>query len=149
VSDLAALYGDLILDHSRRSRHVGPLAGATHSAEAVNAACGDRIRLAVRLAGGRLEAIAFEGEGCAIARASASLLAERLQGRSISEAAEIAADVSTMLAGGPTAQSLGPLSALVAVNAFPARRACARLAWEALETMHLSETAGGRPRADE
>jgi len=83
--ELQDLYGEVILDHNRRPRNFGRLAGASHSAAGYNPLCGDRVEITLRVEDGRIEEIAFEGVGCAISTASASMMTEALRGKSLAE----------------------------------------------------------------
>lgn len=98
----------------------------------MNPLCGDKLRLFVDLDGERISEATFEGSGCAISVASASLLTEAVAGRSADEALSLAADVRAMLTGRPHASGLGKLEALAGVREFPSRVKCASLAWHAL-----------------
>src|SRR5215813_13154142 len=86
MSDLRDLYQEVILDHNRRPRNFGPLPAANHQAEGNNPLCGDRVTVYVDVEGDRIRDVAFEGAGCAISTASASLMTEALKGRSVEEA---------------------------------------------------------------
>lgn len=136
---LATLYQDLILAHHESPRGRGPLDDATHEARQENPLCGDRITLRLRLPAdlARVDAAAFEGDGCALSIASASLLCQRLPGISVAEARALLAEVRRLLARGPEHEHadrslLGDLSALEGTRQFPARLRCALLPWEAL-----------------
>jgi nitrogen fixation NifU-like protein len=135
--EVAALYQRVILDHNARPRNAGPLASPTHEARAHNPLCGDTVTLRLRVDGGRIAEARFEAEGCALCRASASLLTLAVAGRTPEEAAAVAADLDRFLARGPdrdeaAASRLGDLTALAGVRDVPARRRCATLPWEAL-----------------
>jgi nitrogen fixation protein NifU and related proteins len=131
--DLAQLYRDVIVDHNRSPRNRGRLAGATHHAEGDNPLCGDRLRLDLQLAGEVIEELRFEGSGCAISTASASLMSEAVKGRTRTEAADLFGAVHRMLTTDPReAGRLGKLAALAGVREFPARVKCASLAWHTL-----------------
>lgn len=137
------LYRELILDHARSPRHFGRLEGATHSAQGINPLCGDKLTLHLQVdEDGLIEASAFEGSGCAISVASASLLTDAVAGLPV-EAAEKAVDVVTGRLTGHTRDTespvepallerLGKLRALEGVRDFPSRVKCATLAWHAL-----------------
>jgi len=131
--NLADLYRDVIVDHNRNPRNRGQLACPTHHAEGDNPLCGDRLRLDVELEGDVIRDLRFEGSGCAISTASASLMGEAVKGRTRAEAAALFADVHRMLTGdaGDTAR-LGKLAALSGVREFPARVKCASLCWHTL-----------------
>jgi nitrogen fixation protein NifU and related proteins len=131
--DLAELYRDVIVDHNRSPRNRGRLPGATHHAEGDNPLCGDRLSLDVELAGDVIRDLRFEGSGCAISTASASLMSEAVKGRTRAQAAEIFAGVHRMLTGEPAdTGGLGKLAALAGVREFPARVKCASLCWHTL-----------------
>ncbi len=131
--DLADLYRDVIVDHNRRPRNRGRLPGATHSAVGNNPLCGDELRIEVEVAGNVIEDLRFEGSGCAISTASASLMSESVKGRTREEAAELFGDVHRMLTGDASGSSrLGKLAALAGVREFPARVKCASLCWHTL-----------------
>jgi nitrogen fixation NifU-like protein len=131
--DLAELYRDVIVDHNRSPRNRGRLPGATHHAEGDNPLCGDRLRLDVDVAGEMIRDLRFEGSGCAISTASASLMSEAVKGRTRAEAEALFAAVHRMLTGnGDDAARLGKLAALAGVREFPARVKCASLAWHTL-----------------
>lgn len=131
------LYRTLVLEHGRRPRHRGPVAGATHAAEGDNPLCGDALRVEVALADDRLGAVGFTGESCAIATASASLMSERLRGRTRADAGRLADAMESLcrtgLGGEPeTERALGDLMAFAGVHRHPVRISCATLAWRVL-----------------
>jgi nitrogen fixation protein NifU and related proteins len=128
---VAALYQERILDHSRNPRRFGPLPDATHRAQRDNPFCGDAITVAVVRAADQIADVRFEGAGCAIALASASMMAEAVAGRSLAEAAALADRFCRFVGGEPGAE-LGPLEAFAVVAQFPVRVECARLPWLAL-----------------
>jgi nitrogen fixation NifU-like protein len=139
--DLAELYRDVIVDHNRSPRNRGRLPAATHHAEGDNPLCGDRLSLDVELAGDVIRDLRFEGSGCAISTASASLMSEAVKGRTRAEATQLFGAVHRMLTGEPAdAGRLGKLAALAGVRAFPARVKCASLCWHTLN----AALAGGR-----
>jgi nitrogen fixation protein NifU and related proteins len=136
MSDLRDLYQEVILDHYKRPRNFGPLADADHHAEGYNPLCGDRVKLHLRMDGDRIAGISFEGAGCAISTASASLMTEAVSGMSRQEATELERRFHGLVTGddreakgGP---DLGKLEALSGVREFPIRVKCATLAWHAL-----------------
>ncbi|MBV8974729.1 MAG: SUF system NifU family Fe-S cluster assembly protein [Sinobacteraceae bacterium] len=132
--DLKELYRDVILDHNRRPRNFGPLEGANHRAEGNNPLCGDRLTLAVRLAGDRIEDIRFEGSGCAISTASASLMTEAVKGKDRASVGQLFERIHALLTQPDAAAdpALGKLAALSGVREFPARVKCASLCWHTL-----------------
>lgn len=132
--DLAELYRDVIVDHNRRPRNRGPLPSASHRAEGNNPLCGDQLHVYVDLERDVIRDLRFEGTGCAISTASASLMSEAVKGRSRAEAAALFAAVHRMLTGGGdlARAELGKLAALAGVREFPARVKCASLCWHTL-----------------
>ena len=132
-ADLDALYRDVILDHNRHPRHRRAIAGC-RKGEGHNPLCGDRLTVYVRLQDGIIAEASFQGFGCAIATASASLMAESVAGRTIAEAEAIFERVVATIQAPASApiDDLGPLSALAGVRKFPARAKCATLPWQAL-----------------
>jgi nitrogen fixation protein NifU and related proteins len=139
VSYLADLYQEVIIDHSRRPRNFRELEGATRTAEGVNPLCGDQLTLYVKLADGRIADIAFQGTGCAISQASASLMTTELKGKKEEEALALFGRVHAMLTEGPNGdvhpeEEVGKLAVLSGVWEFPMRVKCATLAWHALRS---------------
>jgi len=132
--DLADLYRDVIVDHNRRPRNRGALPGATHRAEGNNPLCGDQLRVSIEMKGDRIDELRFEGTGCAISTASASLMSEAVRGRTRAEAAELFDAMHRMLTtpGAAPDPGLGKLAALAGVREFPARVKCASLCWHTL-----------------
>lgn len=134
TADLRDLYQEVIVDHGRRPRNFGPLPDASHQAEGFNPLCGDRLTLRLKVVDGVIEDARFEGVGCAISTASASLMTEALKGLGASEAEALFAGFHAMLTGDgqmPTA-GLGKLEVLAGVREFPSRIKCATLAWHTL-----------------
>lgn len=135
-SPLQSLYQELILDHYRRPRNRGTLESPDVEIRMNNPTCGDEITLQLRLAGGTIEAVRFAGQGCSISQASASMMAQLLEGRSLAEADALHARFREMMhgdAGASRDKALGDLRALAGVAKFPVRVRCALLAWNALE----------------
>jgi nitrogen fixation NifU-like protein len=133
MSELTDLYQEVILDHNRRPRNFGALAGETHAADGYNPLCGDKLKVHLKIADDRVEAISFEGSGCAISKASASLMTDAVKGKSLAEATTLFENVRTMLTT-PIAQpvdeaAVGKLIALAGVREFPVRIKCATLSW--------------------
>ena len=135
MSDLSDLYQEVILDHNRRPRNFHALAGASHSAEGYNPLCGDRLTLYLKLNGDTIEEVSFEGAGCAISKASASMMTDALKGRSVAEASALFDRFHRMVTTPPSesVEDLGKLSALAGVREFPVRVKCASLAWHTLK----------------
>lgn len=134
ISDLRELYQELILDHNRRPRNFGRLEGANRSAEGYNPLCGDRIIVHVKLEDGAVSGISFEGSGCAISRASASVMTESVKGKSLAEVESLFSTFHGLVTGKPQGESsgLGKLAAFGGVRDYPARVKCATLAWHTL-----------------
>ena len=132
--DLKELYRDVILDHNRRPRNFGRIEPADGHAEGHNPLCGDRLSVFVRLNGERVEDIRFEGKGCAISTASASLMTEAVKGKERAAIGELFAKVHALLTQQDAAPdtALGKLAALSGVREFPVRVKCASLCWHTL-----------------
>ena len=135
MSDLNDLYQEVILDHNRRPRNFRRLDGASHHAEGYNPLCGDRVTVFVQIDGDRIADLTFEGSGCAISKASASLMTDRLKGATVAEARDLFERFHRMVTTSPTepVEELGKLSALAGVREFPVRVKCASLAWHTLK----------------
>jgi len=139
--DLYDLYQEVIVDHNRSPRNFGKPEGYNRIAEGFNPLCGDRLTLYLRVDdAGTIEDIAFEGEGCAISVASASLMTERLKGQPVAEAEALFGSFRNLVtkADSEPSADLGKLAALAGVREFPSRVKCATLCWHALESA-LSE----------
>jgi nitrogen fixation NifU-like protein len=132
MSDLRDLYQEVIFDHNRKPRNYGPLQDANRHADGHNPLCGDVIHLSLKLKDGVIEDVHFEGEGCAISTASASLMTEALKGRTEAEAQKMFEGFHQMVTGQGVPQDLGKLEVLSGVSEFPARVKCASLAWHTL-----------------
>jgi nitrogen fixation NifU-like protein len=132
--ELKDLYRDVILDHNRRPRNFGRIEGTDAQADGHNPLCGDRLTVFVRLNGEQVEDIRFEGKGCAISTASASLMTEAVKGKDRAAIHTLYEKVHALLtAQHATADaSLGKLAALSGVREFPARVKCASLCWHTL-----------------
>lgn len=146
ADDVSDLYRELIIDHSRHPRHFGQLDNATHVAEGINPLCGDRLRLYLQLdEDDSIRDASFEGSGCAISVASASLLTDLVIGidtsRALAYSKEITERLSTADAPADLAVELEKLMALDGVRRFPSRVKCATLAWHALKSALLGKQA--------
>jgi nitrogen fixation NifU-like protein len=135
---LRELYQDIILDHSRHPRHFGALEAANHMAEGHNPLCGDRVKVYLKVdAENRIADVSFEGKGCAISVASASLMTEMLKGRSVAEAEALMGGFLHLVkgedAGALDADDRETLEVMAGVSAFPMRVKCATLAWHAFK----------------
>jgi nitrogen fixation NifU-like protein len=135
MSDLTDLYQEVILDHNRRPRNFGALERPTHHAEGHNPLCGDRLTLHLQLDGEVVREIAFQGSGCAISRASASLMTDSVKGKSIADVRALFERFHRMVTTPPDVgvEDLGKLSVLAGVREFPVRVKCASLAWHTLK----------------
>jgi nitrogen fixation protein NifU and related proteins len=134
-ADLDDLYQEVILDHNRRPRNFHALADASHQAEGYNPLCGDRLTLYLKIDHGVIREVAFEGSGCAISKASASLMTDAVKGRSTADARALVDRFQRMVTTPPEleVEDLGKLSALAGVREFPVRVKCASLAWHTLK----------------
>ena len=136
MSDLRELYQEVILDHNKSPRNFGPLDGANRTAEGNNPLCGDHVKVHALVGeDGVLRDIHFEGSGCAISTASASMMTEAVRGKSRAEAEREFERFHSLLTGPPGVappEELGELAALAGVRAFPMRVKCATLAWHTL-----------------
>ena len=132
--ELNDLYRDVILDHNRRPRNFGALESADASVEGFNPMCGDRLTVRLRMDDEKISDIRFEGQGCAISTASASLMTEAVKGRTRVEALRLFDRIHELLTddAAPAADGLGKLAALSGVRAYPARVKCASLCWHTL-----------------
>ena len=135
---LRELYQDVILDHSRRPRNYRELPGATRSAEGYNPLCGDQFKIFVEMDGDTIKDVTFQGAGCAISKASASLMTSALKNKTKAEAEALFQRVHSMISEGPRSkvdpQELGKLAVLSGVWEFPSRVKCATLAWHTLRS---------------
>jgi nitrogen fixation NifU-like protein len=135
MSELTDLYQEVVLDHGRRPRNYGPLAGATHRAEGLNPLCGDHITVHAKVDGDVVREISFEGSGCAISKASASVMTGVAKGRTAAEIETTFERFHKLVTEGPDAvdpDALGKLAVFGGVHAYPTRVKCASLAWHAL-----------------
>jgi nitrogen fixation NifU-like protein len=138
--DLRDLYQDIILDHARRPRNFGGMVDPSHLAHGHNPLCGDRVTVFAKIDGDRISAVSFEGRGCAISTASASLMTEILTGLSLAQAEAVFQAFHARVTTGETIE-VGPeledaaerLEPLTGVRTFPARVKCATLAWHAFD----------------
>jgi len=137
MNDLRDLYQEVILDHNRRPRNFGPLATANHRAEGSNPLCGDKVTVLLDLEAGRIRDVAFQGAGCAISTASASLMTEALKGQTVEEARRLFHVFHDLLTTGQAGDregspELGKLAVFTGVREYPMRVKCATLAWHTL-----------------
>jgi len=133
MSDLGELYQELIVDHSKHPRNFGKLEGADHEATGYNPLCGDKVTVYLKIANDRVEDVQFNGVGCAISTASASLMTERLKGKTAAEAEALFEHFHSLATTGKTApgakDELGKLRVFSGVKDFPVRVKCATLPW--------------------
>ncbi|MCC7412534.1 MAG: SUF system NifU family Fe-S cluster assembly protein [Gammaproteobacteria bacterium] len=135
--DLTDLYQEIIIDHNRSPRNFRALAAATHQAEGFNPLCGDRLTLFLKIDDGVITDASFQGNGCAISVASASLMTESLKGRSAAEAKELFDGFHELVTSDAPASApaaLGKLAALGGVRSYPSRIKCATLCWHTLQS---------------
>ena len=134
MSDLSDLYQEVILDHNKQPRNFQKLADANHSAEGFNPLCGDHITVYLKLADGVIDDVSFQGSGCAISKASASLMTTALKGKTRREAEALFEGFHHMVTGeaGASADKLGKLAVFEGVREFPSRVKCASLAWHTM-----------------
>jgi len=143
MAELRDLYQQVILDHNRNPRHHGRPARHNHHAQGHNPLCGDRVTIYVQVEDGVIRDVGFEGSGCAISTASASLMTGAIVGRTVTEAKQIFHDFHEMVvdqAAPADTAKLGKLAVFVGVRGFPARVKCANLAWH---TLHAALTSDG------
>ncbi len=131
--DLRELYQETILDHYRQPRNYGRLEDANRTAEGYNPLCGDKVTLYLSVQDGVIRDARFEGSGCAIATASASLMTESIKGKREDDALHLLDDVHAMVTGGAVAGEVGKLRVLAGVHEFPERVKCATLAWHTMK----------------
>jgi nitrogen fixation NifU-like protein len=136
MADARALYQEVILDHNKKPRNFGALDGANRKAEGHNPVCGDHISLSLQVADGRIENIAFQGQSCAICKASASLMTTNVKGKTVAEAETLIQEFRDMATGKLDTQTqqnhLGRLSVFAGVSELPSRVKCAILPWHTL-----------------
>lgn len=143
ASDLSDLYQEILLEHNRRPRNFRSMDDATHQADGFNPLCGDQISLQLRLECNKVDDVAFQGHGCAISRASASLLTQAVKGSTSEETMAMFDEFHRMLTE-PDAELdldlLGDLEMLAGVVAYPTRIKCAILAWHTLKAAMDGDT---------
>ena len=138
MSDLKSLYQEVLLDHSKRPRNFRSMEGADHHAEGYNPLCGDKVTIFLKMQGDRIQDVSFQGAGCAISTASASILTETLKGKTREEAESLFEAFHQMVTGQAvdpdTAPPLGKLAVFAGVTEFPLRVKCATLAWHTMRS---------------
>lgn len=146
MSDLMDLYQEIILDHNRQPRNFGSLADCNHDAEGYNPLCGDRLNVYLTVVDDVIRDIRFDGSGCAISKASASLMTEAVKGKTLAEAEVLFDGFHELLTGDPSVRGeapaeLGKLAVFEGVREFPVRVKCATLAWHTLHAALSGESA--------
>jgi nitrogen fixation NifU-like protein len=158
MSDMRQLYQEVILDHNRKPRNFGSLLAANRHAEGNNPLCGDIVKLSLNVLDDKIEAIAFEGDGCAICKASASMMTGAVKGQSVQHAENLVTQFRGMVTGTLDAEQqenlLGKLKVFIGVKDLPSRVKCAILPWHTLhaalnETSAVSTEHVGDPFADD
>lgn len=134
MADLRELYQDIILEHSRHPRNFRTIEAANRSAEGFNPLCGDHFTVYLQVGDGQIRDISFQGSGCAISKASASMMTQALKGKSMQQAEELFEKFHHVVTGkdGESSEELGKLAAFAGVSEYPVRVKCATLAWHAL-----------------
>ncbi len=132
MADLRELYQEVILEHSKNPRNYRKLETANRSAEGFNPLCGDHFSVYVRMDGGRIADVGFEGSGCALSKASASMMTSALKGKTIAEAESLFDRFHQMVTGHDAGSELGKLSVFSGVCEFPVRVKCVSLVWHTL-----------------
>ena len=144
MADSRNLYQEVILDHNRKPRNWGALADATHKSEGLNPLCGDHIYVSLKLNGDTVETIEFEGESCAICKASASMMTTIVKGKSQADAEQMVNEFRDMATGkldtSAQAHHLGRLTVFAGVRDLPTRVKCAILPWHTLHAALNSQT---------
>ncbi len=137
MSELRSLYQEIILDHNKKPRNFGALADATRKLEGFNPLCGDHYTLYLKIEDDRINDITFEGAGCAISKASASVMTTLVKGKTTEEARKLFDIFHKLVTGELTDisfESLGKIAAFSGVSEFPARVKCASLAWHTMNS---------------
>ena len=133
MSELNDLYQELILEHNAKPRNFGALEAATHRADGFNPLCGDQLHLFLQIQDGIVVEARFKGSGCAIFKASASVMTTLIKGKPVAAAETLFHDFHAAVTGTAPASDLGKLNAFLGVREFPARVKCATLAWHTLD----------------
>ena len=138
MADLQELYQSIILDHNRRPKNYGALEGANHRAEGRNPDCGDEVKVELAMTGDRIDDVRFTSAGCAVSRAAASVMTQKVKGKTRAEVAQLFATCHDLVTGKlrPTeqeARGLGELAAFSGVARFPIRVKCASMPWHTLQ----------------
>jgi nitrogen fixation NifU-like protein len=143
MSELRSLYQEIILEHNKKPRNFGKMAGANRTLEGYNPLCGDHYTLYLKIEDNKIIDIAFEGSGCAISKASASVMTTLVKGKTREEAQKLFETFHKLVTGELTDisfESLGKLAAFAGVSEFPARVKCASLAWHTMNSAFDAKT---------
>ena len=135
MADLRDLYQEVILEHSKQPRNYRELGDANHKAEGYNPLCGDHFTVYLKMDGEEIQDVSFQGSGCAISKASASMMTQSVKGKSLAEAEKIFEQFHKLVTGAErngTQEELGKLAVFSGVSEFPVRVKCATLAWHTL-----------------
>ncbi len=136
MADLRDLYQEVILEHSKQPRNYRALGDADHQAEGYNPLCGDHFTVYLKMDGDKIQDVSFQGSGCAISKASASMMTQSVKGKTMAEAEKVFEQfhqlVTGQAAGGRSQEELGKLAVFSGVSEFPVRVKCATLAWHTL-----------------
>ena len=145
MSDMRELYQSVILDHNKSPRNFREVEGASHCAEGFNPLCGDEVKVTLAVEDGVVVDIGFTGSGCAISKASASLMTEGIKGKSVAKVEKLFEGfhglVTSQPGSEPDTQGLGKLAVFTGVREFPIRIKCATLAWHAMRSALLGDGA--------
>jgi nitrogen fixation NifU-like protein len=138
MADLQELYQSIILDHNRRPKNYGALEGATSSAEGHNPLCGDEVKVELKVAGDAIEDVRFTASGCAVSRASASIMTQMVKGKSRAEVDRLFSQFHELVTGKlkpdeREARAMGEMAAFSGVSRFPVRVKCASMPWHTLQ----------------
>lgn len=137
MDELRELYQQIILDHNKSPKNYGKIVNCTHASEGYNPLCGDRIKVYAKVENGVIEDIKFEGEGCAIAKASGSIMTALLKGKTIAEAQQLFEEFQHLITSdvhsNVDTEKLGKLAVFAGVREFPTRVKCAGLAWHTVK----------------
>lgn len=143
MHDLRELYQEVILDHNKRPRNYRAIDNATHKAKGHNPLCGDQVKIFLHVTDDTIQDISFQGQGCAISTASASLMTEILQGKTVAEAEQLFHqfhDLLTQEEADTAPKDMGKLAVLMGVRDYPTRVKCATLSWHALQAALKHQT---------
>jgi nitrogen fixation NifU-like protein len=153
VTDASELYQSIILDHNRAPRNYHVMPEATTEAEGYNPLCGDQLKVWLRLEGDRIADVSFQGSGCAISKASASLMTTAVKGKTVAEAERMFDRFQRMVTGQDGSGEAGELPTKLAVfsgvREFPIRVKCATLSWHALRSALAGSPRDGEPQGSE